>query len=100
MFDDLMNLFFRGMSPSTPIERTAVDGFIVSTVDTKDCGPETAILDKNGAHPVQRYTSIEDAKAGHNKWTCYIKEGIRDITELGYGHMLEDKKIVLVSEDN
>ncbi len=43
---------------------------------------ETALLDANGAHPVERYMSLIDAKKGHIKW---VKESqvITEVLRLG-----------------
>lgn len=100
MFDDLMN-FFGAISNerSTIIDRTDIDGFTVSTVNTSDCGPETAIIDAIGAHPVERYTTVEKAKEGHQKWVNFIKSGERNITKLGYGTIVDAVKITLRAEE-
>lgn len=47
---------------------TAESGIEVSTAYTSDEGYETALLDKNGVHPVERYKSKIEAEAGHKKW--------------------------------
>lgn len=51
------------------------EGVGVSTVLTRDEGYETAILDKDGAHPVERYATREEAVAGHQRWV----EGVRTL---------------------
>ena len=98
--NDLFNLLFNGFKPTTPIDRSTIGGYTISTVDTCDCGPETAIIDANGSHPVERYNSIEEAREGHLKWVAFIGEevilkGNKTITKLGYGSSLPDKEIEL-----
>lgn len=66
---NLFSLLASDIFISNPIGRDILDnGLIVSTVDTSDMGPETAIIDKNGAHPVERYETVELAEEGHAKW--------------------------------
>jgi len=83
--------------PSTPIGKTTVkNGIHVSTLDTPDEGPETALCDENGAHPVERYETVEKAKTGHNKWVKFAqkaKTGTK-ITKLGGLSNLVDAKII------
>ena len=81
--------------PGRKISRTEVGGFIVSTIDTTDAGPETAIVDKNDTHPVERYESWADASEGHKRWVKFIESGERKVTKLGYGTTIEDVEIVL-----
>ena len=92
MFEKLV----RGiLMESTIISRTHVRDFIISTVDSPDLGPETAIIDKYSAHPVERYDSIDLAKEGHKKWVKFIKDGNVEITKLGYPGLVGDEKITL-----
>lgn len=70
-----------------------VDGLVVSTINTTDMGLETAIKDKNGWNPVERYENEVDAKIGHYQWVKRIV-GMAKITRLGYGP-LEAKEIEL-----
>ena len=77
-------------------EIPAGDGtLLVSTVDSYDCGPETAICDANGAHPVERYKTRDEAVIGHAKW---IKDAptLKTIIRLGYGKVAEDEEVTLV----
>lgn len=69
--------------PPRPLERTEVDGVIVSTVDTPDCGFETAIVDRNGAYPVQRYETEEEGIKGHSAW-CIDIIGKHTIVMIGW----------------
>lgn len=53
------------------IEKTNNTGLVVSTVacnDTQDGDFETAIIDRGGAKPVERYKTLEQAVAGHASW--------------------------------
>lgn len=73
------------------------DGFNVSTVNTSDMGYETAICDKEGVHPVERYENREQAKKGHDKWIEYVKNyNGWEVKELGYGVLCESEKIILI----
>ena len=60
------------------------NGIGVSTVLSSDEGYETALLDKTGAHPVQRYRSRASALKGHKKWVNFAKmaDG-KSVTMLG-----------------
>jgi hypothetical protein len=71
-------------------------GIGVSTIDSSDLGFETAILDGSGAHPVERYDTLEQAKAGHAKWVKKAKAGLKHIVKLGYGDLIGSKKMKLV----
>lgn len=96
--DYLKTLFslLSGFLPSTPVQRTEIDGFIISTVNTVDKGLETAIIDTaGGIYPVERYTTEKEALKKHDAWVKFIKDGHRQIVELGYG-ILEDRHITLV----
>jgi hypothetical protein len=77
------------------IGKTKVSGVIVSTVVTGDLGPETAILDKKGTYPVQRYSDKIEAKRGHDEWVEKIKT-LKTITQLGFPGLTNDKEITLV----
>lgn len=63
------------------------DGFlIVSTVNTYDMGPETAIIRDSGDNatmPVERYETRELAEAGHKKWCEFAKTATK-CQMLGY----------------
>ena len=83
--------------PPESLARTEQDGSIISTVDTPDMGPETAILDANGTHPVARYATVEEAKKGHEEWVAFINQGLRKVSKLGYGDMVGDEEITLSS---
>lgn len=76
------------------VGRTEVNGLIISTAFTSDEGYETAIIDANGVHPVERYISLEASKEGHEKW---IKEAplITTVLKLGFGGMINDEEIIL-----
>ena len=76
------------------VGREEINGLTVSTADSDDMGYETAILDENGTHPVERYKTKEESVAEHKKWCEKAKE-LESITELGYGDLVEDKKITI-----
>ena len=96
--NDFFSLFDAMLSgPAPVIKRSELGNFIVSTVNTVDCGPETAIVDNKGAHPVQRYNTVEEAERGHEEWVKKIKnDGVRKVQELGYGSLVDPKDITLV----
>jgi hypothetical protein len=82
--------------PHSTIARTHVEpGFIVSTTDTHDCGPETAILHDGGTCPVARYPTKEKALAGHRYYVEELKVGRREFTKLGYGTSVEPEEEVV-----
>ncbi len=91
-FSKLMNAILGGGGAHPAIDRTDVGEFTVSTVDSMDMGPETAIIDSEGAHPVERYETIEEATTGHQAWVARLKKGERKITRLGYGSMTEGEE--------
>lgn len=72
-----------GNYESRKVGRDEIRGFVVSTAFTSDEGFETAIGDANGFHPVERYSSKEDAIGGHKKWCAGIESGMTSIVELG-----------------
>lgn len=45
---------------------------------------ETALLDANGAYPVERYTNLKEAQAGHDRWVECAKTAER-VMRLGTG---------------
>lgn len=83
-------------NPSEIIGRTYISNITVSTANTSDLGLETAIIDVKGTHPVERYSTLEEAKSGHNKWMAAISSGLKTITKLGYPGLLEPEVIELV----
>ena len=66
------------------VGRDPVDGVVVSTAFTDDCGYETAILTKTNTRIVERYASREAAVSGHAKWIRGIV-GKKTLTDVGYG---------------
>ena len=83
-----------GNYESRKVERTEVSGLIVDTCYTSDEGYETAIIDQNGAYPVERYDSKELAIIGHEAW-CDKAKTITEITELGWLDLCDEEKITL-----
>lgn len=78
---------------STPVDRATVNGLIVSTVLTTDLGYETAIIDRHGAHPVERYPDKEAAQKGHNTW-CLDALTVTQIRVLGCSDLDIDEEII------
>lgn len=84
---------------SRKVGRDDVNGLSVSTCFTSDCGYETAILDVQGAHPVERYGTREQARAGHAKWLEVAAGELTEVTDVGYGNSVEPRKITLVKKE-
>lgn len=76
------------------VARDEVDGLTISTAFTSDEGFETAVIDKNGVHPVQRYGNREESIVGHQEWLKKIV-GMTDITQLGAWEIVDPKEIKL-----
>ena len=76
------------------------DGLVISTVETKDIGWETAIGVQGGEwHPVQRYLTRSEALAGHEDWVARAPSLV-EITDLGLpGGWYEPRSVVLVRPD-
>lgn len=81
-----------GASPR--LDRTDVKGLTVSTVNSCDLGYETAIIDKNGTYPVERYETRDEAGRGHEKW-CKDAETLATVIKLGYPDWSEDETVTL-----
>ncbi len=83
------------------VGRDTVEGLDISTCDTTDEGYETALLDANGAHPVERYSSLEAAKEGHEKWKTWAANRTNTrVVKLGWLDGLCDaEEIELVRQD-
>ena len=78
-------------------DKVWIKGIGISTAYTSDEGYETALLDDNGVHPVERYPNREDAFKGHKKWIAKVKKGIKKITKLGgFGGFVGNKEVILV----
>jgi hypothetical protein len=72
------------------------NGIGVSTAFTSDEGYETALLDANGVHPVERYTDKDKAEKGHLKWIDFAKKSDNQkVTKLGWEGLVDNKEIVL-----
>jgi len=75
------------------------NGIGVSTAYTSDEGFETALLDKNGIHPVERYGTKEDAEKGHIRWVDFAKNGHgKVVKKLGFSWLDMDETIILEKE--
>ena len=81
----------------TEPEDTGGIGLSTCWVDDFGCY-ETAYIDANGCHPVERYSTREEAAMGHAKWAAAAKPGSR-VVQLGCPAMdLPDKEIVLSAQ--
>ena len=72
-------------------------GIEVSTAFTSDEGYETALLDDNGVHPVERYDTKEQAVEGHSKWLAFADNADgKEVTKLGgFGGFVDNEVITL-----
>lgn len=84
---------------SRKVAKDEINGIEVSTAYSSDCGYETAILDENGVHPVERYGTKQDAESGHKKWLKKAKT-IKKITKLGWMGLCDDEEIEIVRSAN
>jgi hypothetical protein len=82
------------------LPKDKANGLGISTINSQDMGYETAILDAKNAHPVERYETEDEAKAGHAKWLKRVQEGLSEVTRLGYGDIVDDEQITLVPYDD
>lgn len=99
---DLVRLGIMGPlmnGPPPRIARDTVNGYIISTVDSYDMGPETAVIDSEHTRILERYTSEIAARHGHKLWVkkaLKFKKGYK-ITAIGYGALVGNKKVLLSS---
>lgn len=77
------------------LQRTEVDGLIVSTIWTDDYGYETAVVDTTRTSVVERYKLKEEAVKGHEAWTLAIV-GASSVTDVGYGDSIAPFEHLLV----
>lgn len=98
MYDTLMAIFSdMDNYEERKVARTEKkNGITVSTAYTSDCGYETALIDDNGVHPVERYgDGRELAVEGHKRWVKVAKDGI-EVTKLGDADgWVSDEQIVI-----
>ena len=92
--DTLFDAILSG-GPTEVVGKTDVDGITVSTVFTTDMGYETALCDKYDVHPVERYTTRDEAFKGHLKWTKEAETATM-VLKLGYGDLVDAKQVELV----
>lgn len=97
--DDLIRLLgnMLGGSATRLFRDELPNGIIVSTVNTPDCGLETAILDSVKTYPVEQYGSEDEARLGHENW-CRIAADLKNgstIIQLGYGEILPPKEVII-----
>lgn len=64
-------------------DKIEVNGLIVSTAYSSDEGYETAVIDREGIHPVERYTSKQEAIKGHEKWGKQART-LQKVEKLGW----------------
>ncbi len=81
--------------PKEVVGKDVTSGLVVSTVLTSDVGYETAIVDKQGAHPVQRYENRDAAVQGHGQWVARAHELV-SIKKLGWGSIVENEIVTLM----
>lgn len=74
-------------------------GIIVSTAYTSDEGYETALIDDNGVHPVERYIDRNNAVKGHAKWLLFADTGNgKKVKELYWSDVPElHEEIILIA---
>lgn len=71
-------------------------GIVVSTCNTSDEGYETALIDSVGVHPVERYSTREEARHGHYKWLIFAHDANgKIIKKLGAWGIVEDDGVLL-----
>ena len=95
MFDFVRDI---GNYESRKVNRTYCKNRVgVSTAWSSDEGYETALLDKNGAHPVERYGCRGDAEKGHGRWVVFAKNGVgKEVAKLGgMSGLVEDESITI-----
>lgn len=83
--------------PAPKLGRDVVNGYLISTVDSYDQGPETAVIDSGGTHVVQRYYDKAEALKGHKKWVKRaekFKPG-KKLTDVGYPVWGDEEQFVL-----
>ena len=83
----------QGYHPERQVGRTIVGKLTVSTVFTVDCGHETAILDVNGAYPVERYSNHKASVNGHKKWVKKAKK-LKSVAMLSDADGILDEKVI------
>jgi hypothetical protein len=93
----MMNAIGMGAAPRIAKTEVEVEGgtLIVSTIDSWDMGPETAIIDAVTTYIVERYPSVMAAEVGHNKWELFAKTA-KEVKDVGYGELVEEKTVTLV----
>jgi hypothetical protein len=79
------------------VARDEILGLKIDTAFTSDYGYETAIIDKNGTYPVERYIDCQSSIDGHKKWVewCKDKSNIKVISLGGFDGLIKDREIIL-----
>lgn len=78
------------------VGKTEIGKLTISTVYTSDEGYETAILDDNGAYPVERYETKKEAERGHKRWVKKAPK-LTKITMLGWLDGLTKKEEIILT---
>ena len=94
MFSSMMRFLSRIVARVEPEDNGGVG---VSTVWTSDEGYETAILDANGAHPVERYEDEESALQGHERWVSDANK-LTEVTVLGLSMTGSEPEVIKVEK--
>jgi hypothetical protein len=80
------------------VARSSANGLVVSTAYTSDEGYETALIDGNGVHPVERYGTREEAEKGHAVWVAFAESDINTVNELDGWGIVPEEEITLVRQ--
>lgn len=96
MTHPLQAAIWNTMVPPEVLDKSFVNGFGVSTVDSHDLGWETAVC-REGAkwHPVERYFTKEEAEAGHARWIQAAKGGLTKVMDLGIPGYVDAEEVEL-----
>lgn len=91
------------IGPLHQLDRTYVEGLVVSTVYTLDYGFETAIVDnpvRCSAYPVERYGEDRTAaQQGHDLWVAWARDRRHlAVTKLGYGSLSQAQVVLLTRQ--
>lgn len=86
----------KSIRPGTSVcPKEIVGGLIVSTILGSDNVYETAIMDRHGTYPVERYDSRQEAEDGHESWAEWALASNNEVTKLGYKNIVADEKVSL-----
>lgn len=91
-FLDLLSAILSGGAGNVQLAYDEISGFGISTVNTIDQGPETAIIDETNTRIVAHYASDDEALKGHADWIKRAGEGLTEVTDVGYGTSIPPTK--------